>query len=101
MRKFKAPYKTLVAVSTALTAVVGFITMPLYPVLVTLQVLFTHLGAVLSGYLGALSQMIYVLLGGVGLPVFAGGKAGFGVLVGRLVLFNRVCCRGVCYWEVG
>jgi biotin transport system substrate-specific component len=32
--------------------------------------------------LGALSQVIYILLGGIGLPVFAGGKAGFGTLLG-------------------
>jgi biotin transport system substrate-specific component len=32
--------------------------------------------------LGALSQVVYILLGGIGLPVFAGGKAGFGTLLG-------------------
>jgi biotin transport system substrate-specific component len=59
------------------------ITIPLSPVPVTLQTFFTYLaGAILGSYLGGLSQAIYVLLGAVGLPVFAGGKAGFGVLVG-------------------
>ena len=56
---------------------------PLYPVPLTLQTLFTYLaGAVLGPSLGALSQVIYILLGGIGLPVFAGGKAGFGTLLG-------------------
>jgi biotin transport system substrate-specific component len=39
-------------------------------------------GVVLGPSLGALSQVIYILLGGIGLPVFAGGKAGFGTLLG-------------------
>jgi len=36
----------------------------------------------LGPWLGALSQIIYIILGGIGLPVFAGGKAGFGTLLG-------------------
>ncbi len=67
----------------ALTAVGAYITIPLQPVPITMQSLFTHLaGALLGGYFGALSQIIYVLLGVIGLPVFAGGKAGLGVLLG-------------------
>jgi len=67
----------------ALTAVGAYITIPLQLVPITLQTLFTNLaGALLGGYLGALSQLVYVLLGVMGLPVFAGGKAGLGVLLG-------------------
>ncbi|MFZ7110399.1 MAG: biotin transporter BioY [Desulfatiglandales bacterium] len=67
----------------AVTAVGAFIIIPLPPVPITLQTLFTALsGALLGGALGALSQVIYVLLGLIGLPVFAGGKAGLGVLFG-------------------
>ncbi|KUK31063.1 MAG: hypothetical protein XD63_1680 [Thermoanaerobacterales bacterium 50_218] len=67
----------------ALTAVGAYITIPLQPVPITLQTLFTNLaGALLGGYLGALSQLVYILLGVMGLPVFAGGKAGVGVLFG-------------------
>ena len=48
-----------------------------------MQVLFVLLsGAVLGGRLGALAQMIYLLLGLVGLPVFAGGASGPSVVVG-------------------
>ena len=48
-----------------------------------MQTLFVDLsGALLGGYLGAMSQVVYILLGVIGLPVFAGGKAGAGVLVG-------------------
>ncbi|PKN71155.1 MAG: BioY family transporter [Deltaproteobacteria bacterium HGW-Deltaproteobacteria-12] len=67
----------------ALTAIGAYIIIPLPPIPVTLQTLFVSLaGALLGGYLGALSQVVYILLGVIGLPVFAGGKAGFGVLIG-------------------
>jgi len=67
----------------ALTAIGAFIVIPLQPVPITLQTLFTGLaGILLGGYTGALSQIIYVILGVIGLPVFAGGKAGLGTLLG-------------------
>ena len=67
----------------ALTAVGAYIMIPLPPVPITMQTLFVNLaGALLGGYLGALSQVVYILLGVIGLPVFAGGKAGVGVLIG-------------------
>jgi biotin transport system substrate-specific component len=67
----------------SLTAIGSFIVIPLQPLPMTLQTLFTGLaGVLLGGYTGALSQIIYVLLGIIGLPVFAGGKAGFGTLLG-------------------
>lgn len=65
------------------TAVGAYIIIPLPPVPITLQTLFACLaGAFLGGRLGALSQVVYVLIGIIGLPVFAGGKAGLGVLLG-------------------
>jgi biotin transport system substrate-specific component len=76
---------TASAVFAVLTSVGGWILIPLpiTPVPFTLQVFFVLLsGAVLGGRLGALAQMIYLLLGVVGLPVFAGGESGPGVLVG-------------------
>jgi biotin transport system substrate-specific component len=67
----------------AITAVGAYIVIPLPLVPITLQTFFVSLApAVLGGALGALSQVVYVLLGLIGLPVFAGGKAGFGVLIG-------------------
>ncbi|MBW1720791.1 MAG: biotin transporter BioY [Deltaproteobacteria bacterium] len=67
----------------AITAVGAYVIIPLPPVPITLQTLFTALsGALLGGGLGALAQAVYVLLGIIGLPVFAGGKAGLGVLLG-------------------
>lgn len=67
----------------AATAAGAYLVIPLPPVPVTLQTLFMALaGALLGPRLGAMSQMVYVLLGIMGLPVFAGGKAGLGVLLG-------------------
>lgn len=67
----------------AITAVGAYIVIPLPLVPITLQTFFVSLApAVLGGALGAMSQVVYVLLGLIGLPVFAGGKAGFGVLIG-------------------
>ena len=67
----------------ALTAAGAFIVIPLPPVPITAQTFFLNICAVLlGGSLGALSQFIYLMLGIVGLPVFAGGKAGIGVIFG-------------------
>ena len=57
----------------ALTAIGSFMVIPLQPVPITLQTLFTGLAGVFLGpNTAALSQIIYVLLGMIGLPVFAG-----------------------------
>ncbi len=65
------------------TAAGAYLIIPLPPVPITLQTLFLGLaGALLGARLGALSQVIYLLIGIIGLPVFAGGKAGLGVLFG-------------------
>ncbi|MDD2673228.1 MAG: biotin transporter BioY [Syntrophales bacterium] len=67
----------------ALTAAGAYIAIPIPPVPITMQNLFAFLSAaLLGGRLAALGQIIYILLGVMGLPVFAGGKAGFGVLMG-------------------
>jgi len=68
---------------SVLTAIGALVFVPLYPVPITFQTLFTYLsGAVLGPWLGALSQVIYIILGGIGFPIFAGGKTGFGTLAG-------------------
>jgi len=75
----------LCALFAALTGVGGLIAIPLpfTPVPITLQTFFTFLaGAILGKYLGALSQVIYLLLGVVGVPVFAKGSSGIGPLLG-------------------
>lgn len=73
----------LSAFFAVLTGIGAFITIPIGPVPITMQTLFTYLaGAILGSKWGALSQVIYVILGLVGVPIFAGGRAGIGVLIG-------------------
>ena len=83
--KLKPREITLSAVFAVLTAIGAWISVPLpiTPVPFTLQVFFVVLsGAVLGEMMGALAQVIYLLLGLIGFPVFAGGKSGPGVLIG-------------------
>ena len=83
MSKINIRQMTLISLFATLTVVGAFISIPLYPVPLTLQTLFTLLaGMTLGSVMGASSQVIYVLLGVVGLPVFAGFKAGIGILFG-------------------
>jgi biotin transport system substrate-specific component len=72
----------LFAVLTAVGGAVAF-PLPFSPVPVTLQTFFTVLaGATLGPVWGAASQITYVMAGIAGMPVFAGGTAGPGVLLG-------------------
>ena len=67
----------LVAMFTSLTAIGAFISIPLGPVPITLQSLFVILsGLILGPKLGALSQIVYILLGLVGAPIFSGFTGG-------------------------
>jgi biotin transport system substrate-specific component len=85
MNVSNSPLRRMVYASMfgALTALGAFIVIPLQPVPISLQTLFCGLaGVILGSYTGALSQVVYVLLGIIGLPVFTGGKAGLGILLG-------------------
>ena len=76
---------TRVALMAAVTAVVAQIAIPLpfSPVPFTLQVLAVILSGLLLGpRYGALAQAVYVLVGTVGVPVFAGFSGGLGVILG-------------------
>ena len=82
-RKISTRGMSYAAMFGAMTAIGAYIIIPLPLVPITLQTFVMYLAAsMLGGYLGALSQIVYILLGIIGLPVFAGGKAGLGVLIG-------------------
>jgi len=91
--KLKARDMILVAMFTALTAIGAFIKIPVGPVPINLQFLFTALaGIMLGSRLGALSQLVYVVLGLIGIPVFTSGggisyifKPTFGYLIGYII----------------
>lgn len=69
----------------ALTVICAFITIPLgfTPVPVNFAVLAVFLASGITGKkYGTISIGVYILLGAVGLPVFAGFKGGLGVIAG-------------------
>ena len=73
------------ALLAALTAVLAQIAIPLpfTPVPLTLGTLGGYLAAgLLTWQAAAMSQLVYVLIGAVGIPVFAGFTGGFGILMG-------------------
>ncbi|HEX7051662.1 MAG TPA: biotin transporter BioY [Longimicrobiales bacterium] len=74
-----------VAVFTVLTALGAYVTVPVpgTAVPITLQGMVVILaGALLGGGLGVASQVTYLVVGALGLPVFSGGAAGLGWLFG-------------------
>ena len=73
----------LTAMFSALIAVCSIISIPVGQVPVTLQTFAVSFAAAMLGWKrGTLSVLVYILLGAVGLPVFAGLKGGVGVLAG-------------------
>lgn len=71
------------AMFAALIAVCSILSIPIGEVPVTLQTFAVCLAAAMLGWKrGTLSVLIYVLLGAVGVPVFAGMSGGVGVLAG-------------------
>lgn len=74
----------LCALCAAVTCILAPISIPLageVPIsLATFAVLLS--GILLGAKLGAMSQLIYVLLGSVGVPVFAGWTGGIGITLG-------------------
>lgn len=82
-----------IALFTALTAVGAFVKIPIPVVPITLQVFFVSLSGVLLGSRkGAMSQLLYVLLGLAGFPIFTQGggiayvlKPTFGYLIGFIL----------------
>lgn len=91
--KFNTAMLCMCAIFTALTAVGAFIKIPIPYMEFTLQFLFTTLaGLLLGGKYGAAAMGAYVVLGLIGLPIFAEGggifyvtKPTFGYLIGFII----------------
>ncbi len=67
----------LASLMAALTAVGAYIYVPLGPVPIVLSTLFVILSGLLLGSRWGLASMgLYLLVGAIGIPVFAGGKGG-------------------------
>ena len=76
---------TVMALLAAILCVSSYINIPLpfSPVPITAQILVVFLTALLlKPKYAFLTVLVWILLGVVGLPVFSGGKGGFGVLAG-------------------
>lgn len=92
--KFSARRMILIALFAALTAVGAFIRIPLGTLHFTLQVFFCLLAGMLLGPLdGALSQVLYILIGIVGVPIFSqGGGLGYVLMPSFGYLLGLVPC---------
>jgi biotin transport system substrate-specific component len=74
----------LAAMFAAVTAVCAQITLNVPPVPFTLQTIAVALTAMILGSrFGALAMVVYVLVGSVGVPVFAGFSGGAHIIVGK------------------
>jgi biotin transport system substrate-specific component len=74
---------SFVALFASLTAVGAQIAIPIGNVPITLQMFFVFLsGLMLEPFEALLSMLLYILLGGIGLPVFANFSGGISYLVG-------------------
>ncbi len=85
LKKPRVKGLALAAILAALTAATGGISLPLpfTPVPITLQVFFVYLSGCLAGPVyGALSMLLYLTIGALGLPVFSRFGGGLGHIVG-------------------
>ena len=72
-----------IALFAALTAVLSQIALPIGPIPINLALISVFMAGRLLGWkYGAMSQIVFVLLGLIGLPVFAGFGGGIGTLAG-------------------
>lgn len=91
----------LAVAGSLLLALSAQVEIPLVPVPITMQTFVVLVIGVAYGWrLGALTLLLYLVEGAAGLPVFAGGAAGIGVLVGPTggYLLGFVVAAAVCGW---
>lgn len=101
MKKTNTQKFIICSLFAAMLVVGAFVKIPIPPVPVTLQTLFVLLSGMVAGpRLGMCSVLIYIGLGLIGLPVFAGGVGGpesimmptFGYVIGFV---PAACAAGV------
>ena len=100
MQHRKTLMLVLTALFAALTAVGAFFKIPFALAAISLQFLFTAMAGILlgAGY-GALSQLVYVLIGLVGVPIFA---LTFGFLLGLIpsaFVIGKLAKRPLTFWR--
>ena len=83
MKKMSVSAITTCALMAALMCVLGPMSVPIGPIPITLTNLVVYLTVFLLGWKGAaVSTVVYLLLGAVGMPVFSGFQGGFAKLAG-------------------
>lgn len=84
-----------VGLSIAIIAVCSWVTVPIGPIPFTLQMFGIPLVIALLSPIEAITAVfLYVLIGALGVPLFAGFKGGIGVLMGPTGgFFNRLFIR--------
>jgi biotin transport system substrate-specific component len=70
------------AAFTGLIALGAWISVPFFPVPLTLQTLFVIMAGAVMGRYGMLPAGLYIIMGALNIPVFHSGTAGIGVLLG-------------------
>ena len=108
----------LIALFTALTAIGAFIKIPIPPVPITMQLAFVvYAGIFLGARKAMMSQLLYLMIGLIGIPIFAYGggityifQPTFGYLIGFLLCatvigygverMGKVTFSGVLGWSV-
>lgn len=98
MKKLTTYRLALCALFAALTAVAAQLSIPVGPIPISLATLAVYLaGGVLGAGAGTLSQVVYLLLGAAGLPVFAGFHGGLSTLAGPTggYLIGYVVCAAI------
>lgn len=79
----KLRWTVLASLMAALTAVGAYIHVPMVPVPIVLSTLFVLLsGLLLGSRWGLISMGLYLLVGAMGIPVFAGGRGGIAHFLG-------------------
>ncbi len=100
-RMAKTQKLLLAGLFAALTGVCSWINIPLpfTPIPVNLALVGPAMaGLVLGWRYSMLSQVIYILMGAIGIPVFAGFTAGAGHIIGPTggFLFGYILCAAIC-----
>ena len=94
-------YGILSFTGSALIALCAQVSVPFYPVPVTMQTFAVILIGLTYGWrLGGITVALYLVEGAIGLPVFAGGKGGMIVLMGPTAgyLYGFLLAAVACGW---
>lgn len=76
---------TMVGLMVAMLCVTAYISFPIpfTPILITAQTIVINLiGLILKPKKSVITILVFLLIGSIGIPVFSGGRAGIGTLVG-------------------